>query len=55
MQFKTGDPVEKTKGYKFLGFVIGVVKTRNGKTRYVVENDDEIIKVLKGKKLKAIN
>jgi hypothetical protein len=51
---KTGDPVEKISGYKFLGYVIGVVKTRKGKTRYVVENDDGIIKVLKGKKLKAI-
>ena len=53
-KFEIGQAVEKVSGYKFLGYVIGVVTTRAGKIRYVVENDDGIIHIFRGSQLKSV-
>ena len=53
-QFTIGQAVEKVSGYKFIGYVIGVVTTRAGKIRYVVENDDGIIHIFRGSQLKSV-
>ena len=37
MTLKVGDKVQKTKGYKWPGVVVGVFDTLAGKTRIVVE------------------
>ncbi|WP_299077125.1 hypothetical protein [uncultured Paraglaciecola sp.] len=37
MDFKVGDMVEKTSGYKWPGVVVSVFHTLHGTPRYVVE------------------
>ncbi len=37
MDFKVGDPVQKSVGYRFPGIVVAKFMTLNGGTRYVVE------------------
>ena len=53
-KFEIDQAVEKVSGYKFIGYVIGVVQTLENKTRYVVQNDDGIIHIFRGSQLKSI-
>lgn len=41
-----GDRVKKVGGdYVFVGTVVGIITKRNGKVRYVIENDDGILHI----------
>lgn len=39
-EFQVGDRVQKISGYQFVGDVRGVLTTRDGRQRVVVEHDD---------------
>ena len=54
-KFKIGDRVTKIKGYRFTGEVISVFHKRNGSTRIVVENQDELLHIFNEDQMERVN
>lgn len=53
VHYKVGGRVRKEGGdYSYEGEVVGVIKKRSGKVRYVVENDDGLLFIFNEKQLK---